>query len=302
MDGVVEGNEKVINFQDDSGEEIDQNYEDLENNPKKEKEKVINSIFEGIDEKYKTDNLKKETFEVYEKFEIKNFGGGVKLMNSIIIEALNFSKFNLSSRLLDFFKFILDIKNSKKKLEYIKEALKKKAKNLEKGDNKDIIYYWKKYIAEEYLKENSIKLESAPLQDSLNLLLEHNFKINKIYHIFQIFENVITNDNSNQFDIIKSLISILILYPDILNEDELRNFISSYIIQKENKEGGSYFFDEKKNVALDFYLKISSDESNNTSLELTVDEIIQYLKRNNPDFSLEKGEIIKNQLEILKKL
>ena len=111
MDGVVEGNEKVINFQDDSGEEIDQNYEDLENNPKKEKEKVINSIFEGIDEKYKTDNLKKETFEVYEKFEIKNFGGGVKLMNSIIIEALNFSKFNLSSRLLDFFKFILDIKN-----------------------------------------------------------------------------------------------------------------------------------------------------------------------------------------------
>ena len=90
------------------------------------------------------------------------------------------------------------------------------------------------------------------MNNCLILLLEHNFNLNEINYIFLLFKKVITNDISTQYDIIYSLISTLILYPNFLKEndiekrrkteEELKEFIENYIIKVNDK----YIFNEKK--------------------------------------------------------
>ena len=294
----LEDDEQVEDFEEE-GEKIDQNLNNLEENPE---ENIKNIIFEGFDEKEKTENLINKSLEFYKTFNLSENEYGIEFMKSIFSEVSQFSKFNLSARLIDFFEYILSI--SGLKFEYIKEALNIKTKDLEKDNHKDITFFWKQFIAEVHLKEQSIFIKSEQMKDSLKSLLEHNFNLNEINYIFLLFQKVIMNEKSKQFDIINSLISTLILYPTVLNErkeksekkeEDLNDFIDKYIIKDEtqnDEKESTFIFDNKKNVALDFYLKVSSDKSNNDSLELKVPEIIQYLKINNPGISLEKLEII----------
>ena len=177
--------------------------------------------------------------------------------------------------------------------------------DLEKEDNKDIIFFWKQYITEQQLNEENVHIISEQMKKSLKLLLEHNFNLNEINYIFNLFKKVINNNKPEQYDIIYSMISTLILYPNFLDEkdeikrrekeDELNEFMNKYIIQVNDQ----YIFDDKKNTALDFYLKISSEKNNNEPSELNIQEIFQYLKMNNPGISENLIIKIERKLEIV---
>ena len=143
-------------------------------------------------------------------------------------------------------------------------------------------------------------------------LLDNNFNINEITYIFLLFKKVIINDNvnSNKINILDCLISILIAYPRFLNEkneekrlikeEELKSFLDEYIIK--DAKNNKYIFNEDKNVALDFYLKISGDDSSNQTLELTVKKIFQYLKINNPEISEMLIDTINKKMEKIKSI
>ena len=279
---------------------IEQKIENLEENPD---ENLKDIIFKDINKDYITEALKIKTIEFYKSLKLNENDKGIDIIKSIIKETLKFSKFNLSSRLIDFFDYILSI--SGLKFEYLEKALKIKAKDLPKDNNKDIIFFWKKCVAEEQLKEEKIIISSDQMKNSLTLLLEHNFNINEISYIFLLFKKVIINikEKTTQSDILNCLISILIIYPKFLNEvneekrEELKDFLDKYIIKlsrSDDPNSSKFIFDEKKNVALDFYLKISGDKNYNKSTELNIPEIFQYLKINNPEIS----DVLINKIEI----
>ena len=164
-----------------------------------------------------------KALKIYNSFNINEKDKSINIIKSIFQEAKTFSKFNLNSRLVNFFDYILSIANLK--LEYLEKDLKIKAKNVskqkqEKDKNKDIIFYLKKSIAENKLKEENININSKQMENCLIKLLDNNFNINEITYIFLLFKKVIINDNvnSNKINILDCLISILIAYPRFLNE------------------------------------------------------------------------------------
>ena len=291
--------QEVADFEDEIEKKIQKNCEKLEEHPE---ENLKDIIFKGIDKKNITQSLINKTLEIYKIFNIEEEIKGIDIIKSIFSEVLNFSKFNFSQRVIDFFDYIISIPNIK--FEYLKTALKIKAKDLKKDNNKDIIFFWKQSIAEQQLKEGNIII-SEQMKDCLILLLEHNFNLNEINYIFLLFKKVISNNEFTQLDIIHSLISTLILYPNFLKErdadkrkrkeEELEEFFDQYLIKVNN----NYIFDDKKNTALDFYLKISSDKNYNESTELNVPEIFQSLKINNSNISEEHINAINSHLEIV---
>ena len=208
---------------------LDQKIEKFE---KENEENIKKIIFKDFDKKDITENLVNKTLKVYNTFKLNEKDYGIIIIRSILKQAKAFSKFNLNSRLVDFFEYFLSISNLK--LEYLEKALDIKAKNLskqkkDKDKNKDIIFYWKQSIAEDKLKEERFDITSNQMKICLRKLLENNFNINEISYIFLLFKKVIINDtnNSNQINILDCLISILIAYPKFLNEkNEEKRFIS----------------------------------------------------------------------------
>ena len=289
--------EEILDFEDDIEKKIEINREKLEENPEENLKAIL---FKDVKEKNISEALIKKAIEVYKIFNLEEKSSGINIIQSIISEVCNSSKFNFNQRIIDFFDFILSIPNLK--YTYLRDAIKIKKKDSKIDNNNDIIFLWKQFIVEEQLKEENIYI-SRQMKDCLKLLLEHNFNLNEINYIFLLFKKVITNDISTQYDIIYSLISTLILYPNFLKEndiekrrkteEELKEFIENYIIKVNDK----YVFNEKKNTALDFYLKISSDKKYNDSRELEKKEIFMYLKINNPDISEELINTIDEELE-----
>ena len=284
---------------------IEQKIENIKENPDENLKKLI---FKDINEKYVTEALKNKTLEFYKSLKLNENIKGFDIIKSIFKKVLKCYKFNISSRLIDFFDYILSI--SGLKLEYLKKVLEIETKNLPEDNKKDIIFFWKKCIAEDQLKEGGINISSNQMKNSLTLLLKHNFNINEISYIFLLFKKVIinTDDNTTQSDILNCLISILIIYPKFLKEtneekrEELKDFLDKYIIKvarSDDPNSSKYIFDEKKNVALDFYLKISGDKNYNKSTELNVTEIYQYLKINNREISEELINKIDINLKII---
>ena len=306
---------QVDDYEEPNNDGIDKNYEIIEINPD---ENIKQKIFEGIDEKDRTEKLMNKALSFYKLYELNKIDNGIDIMKSILSEALEFSNYNLSDRLFNFFDFVLLSKDLK--LEAINKALKIKVKDLEKDNNKDIIFFWKQIISEEYLKSQKIIIDSEEMKDCIRLLLEHNFNLNQIYIIFSPFLNVIINKKHPQFETIKTIVNTIIFYPNYLEEnkeekkngentkeEEMKEFINSYIEEvitknEDNENEIEYVFDKKKNVALDFYLKVSSDKDNNKSLELTIPEIFQYLKINNPGISDMKIKRIEEQLKIIQNI
>ena len=303
--------EQLLDLEEPNDNGIEKNLENIEINPD---DNIKQKIFEGLEEKDKTELLMAQALEFYKYYKLENNDEGLELMKSIISEVSEFSNYNISARLINFFKYIL---STKVDLDTIIGALKIKVADLEKDNNKDIIYFWKQFIAEEHLKKQKIIINSEDMKNCVKSLIEHNFNLNQIYHIFSLFFNVIINKKNPQFEIINSLIAILITYPQYFDkneenkknddgqkEEELKSFIDKYIekIKRKNKEGFDeveYIFNKEKNVALDFYLKISSDKNSKKSHELEIPEIFQYLKMNNPGISDKKIKTIEEQLSLI---
>ena len=296
---------QVSNFEDEKEKKIEEIREKLEENPEENLKKIL---FQRINKKDITEALINKTLDIYKKFKLNEKDNGIDIIKSFFNEALQFSRFNFSSRLIDFFDFITS--NSDLKLEYLEKALEINSKNLGQDNNTDIIFFWKECIAKEKLSEGGIMVNTNQMKSCLNLLLKNNFNVNQIYYVFLLFRKIMLNDKFNQLEILNSLINTLILYPKyldeenegkrILKEKDLQVFIDKYIIKidgNNNPNSNNYIFDEKKNIALDFYLKISGDKSSNESLELNVQEIFHYLKINNPDISHNLINIIDEQLK-----
>ena len=146
-----EQEEEVADFEDEIEKKIEKNCEKLEEHPE---ENLKDILFKGIDKKNITQSLINKTLEIYKIFNIEEEIKGIDIIKSIFSEVLNFSKFNFSQRVNDFFDYIISIPNIK--FEYLKTALKIKAKDLKKDNNKDIIFFWKQSIAEQQLKEENI--------------------------------------------------------------------------------------------------------------------------------------------------
>ena len=63
-----------------------------------------------------------KTLKIYNSFNINEKDKSINIIKSIFQEAKTFSKFNLNSRLVNFFDYILSIANLK--LEYLEKILK----------------------------------------------------------------------------------------------------------------------------------------------------------------------------------
>ena len=272
---------------DENIDEIDRNVDNTIKNPNENLNKKITNIIIEIDKNEYSDELVSKTIKVYFELEINKENNGIDILKKIFVEASKFTKLNLNKRINEFFDFILE---SKLNSNNIIRALNITFESLDKKNNKDIILFWKEIIIEEYLNDNKIPIKTKMAKDTMKLLLEYNYNISQIYNVFLVFREVINDENFSQYEIIKSIISIIISYPNA-DLNILREFVKKYYIkidkkinENEEKLVPSIIFDQK--VALDYYLKVSSDKSNEKfSSELSITEIFQQMKINNPDIS-----------------
>ena len=155
--------------------------------------------------------------------------------------------------------------------EIIKKALNNNNKN-----NEDIIFLWKEYIVEEYLKKNNLVNLTNLTKEVIKILLKKDYNLSQIYNIIgDCFYKIISDKNFKQNEIIETLFSIITCY-------EIRELDYDLIrIIKNNYNSDKSEFNSK--VVLDFYLKAS--EKGSSSLELTIFELLQSLKNMNINIS-----------------
>ena len=294
--------EQISSFEEEEEKKSDIKIEQIQKNPD---EALIKLLFKDINANYTKDNrecLYKKTNDLYTFFssdQNANIINTIKIIFSIVSK---YYKDKFSQIIIQFFDYVLSV--SSLKFEILQNAINKKPKE----NGVDIIFFWEKEIAEQQLKEYNIIIPSEQMKNNLFSLLNYDFSFNEIYYIINLFKKVINIDKPNQLDIFNSLISILMLYPNIIKEDNpevmkqneiyLQEFIDKYIIQIGNK----FIFDENKNIALDFYLLLSSynNKSNfKQSSELDTKEIFKYLKNNNPNINDNFSNLILNKLEII---
>lgn len=285
---------------DEKDEQIDKNIDNTAKNPEENLKKKIRDILIEINEEDYSDELVEKTIKFYNQLEFNKKNNGIDLLKKIFIEASKFSKINLNKRINDFFDFIL--LETGLNFENIANAINITNNKLDEQNNKDIIYFWKEIIVEEYLKNFNIKITSTMAKDTMKLLLQYNYSISEIKILFSIFEPVINDEDYSQYEIIRSLISIIISYPNEKNIDNLNEFVKPYYvpIKKEiNKDGfdleQSIILDKK--IALDYYLNVSSNDSD--SSELSIKEIFHQMKMNNPDISDAIIQEREEQLQII---
>ena len=296
--------EQEINFEEleqNDDEKIDNNINLLIENPDENVKKILKNIFSRLDI---SEELYSKAIQVYNEVEFKKHNSGIDALKIIFEEAARFSNFDINKRLIDFFNFLLSIINLD--YSYIIKALQIRVKNLDKNNKKDILFFWKSSIIEQYLNAQGIKIQTKTSKNILKLLIEYNYNVSQIYNILDVFKDIINNNeddnnfnknnNFDQYEIINSLINTIISYPKS-NLDELINFLKIRLFNNKNK--GTFGFDSK--IALDFYLKASSDQYNkdNNSLDLTKQELFSRLKILNSDISDNEIRKIDNQLKII---
>ena len=299
----IENNEEEVQLEnfnielDEAEEQIDKNIEKTIENPDGILKKKFSNIIYEIDKNEYSEELISKTVQVYKDLGFNQYNEGIQLLQKIFNDIYKFSSLNLNKRTTDFFDFLLNINISAKT---IMEAIEEANAYLNEENKKDIILYWKIILSENYLKENKIFIKTNMAKETMKLLLEYNYNVSQIYNFFLIFKEVINNENFSQYEIIKSMISIIISYPKNANFDKLRGFVKNYFI-KENIEGNkkeelSRNLDPK--VALDYYLNLSSDSADdNSSSILSINEIFQRMKILNKNIS---DEIINERTEQLK--
>ena len=271
---------------DENIDEIDRNVENTIKNPDENLKKKISNIIIEIDKNHYSNELVSKIIKVYYELEFNNQINGIHYIKMILLEASKFTKINFNNRISEFCDFISGLNL---KFQNINKILNLTNEKLSKNNNKDIILFWKEIITEEYLKENKIQLITDKAKNMMKLLLENNFNISQIYNIFSVFKEVINVEHFSQYEIIKSIINIIISYPNF-DPKGLRNLVKNYYTkndikmdERENKMS-SLFLD--KQIALEYYLKASSDKLNElSSSELSIEEIFQQLKIKNPSIS-----------------
>ena len=251
--------EQEINFEEleqNDDEKIDNNINLLIENPDENVKKILKNIFPKIDI---SEELYSKVIQVYNEVEFKKHNSGIDALKIIFEEAAKFSNFDINKRLIDFFNFLLSIINLD--YSYIIKALQIRVNNLDKNNKKDILFFWKSSIIEQYLNAQGIKIKTKTPKNILKILIEYNYNVSQIYNILDVFKDIINNNeddnnfnknnNFDQYEIINSLINTIISYPKS-NLDELINFLKIRLFN--NKKKGTFGFDSK--IALDFYLKV----------------------------------------------
>ena len=283
----IEFEEDVDNFGCDLDEENENEDEEKEGLKKAEMEEKINDVqnmeeswFINI-EKYldeiseSSEKLAKKLNQICKEFDFYKDAKRLDLIKKIIKDAYNHSRINFNQRLNDFCNFLL----SEKKLEYdiINQAVNNV--NLEEiiSSNKDIIYFWKAFIVEKYCNILTDKNNLTDLSKKIiKSLLEENYNLAEIYSILYPFKSFLSNENFTQFEIIESLISIIIAYKINQMDKELIEIIN------DNTSNDASNLNQK--VALEFYLKASDNKNSNPS-ELSIQELLNSLKNMNSELT-----------------
>jgi preprotein translocase subunit SecA len=302
MDDIFDNDDNAEDFACNLDEEKDEGEKEIEN--KEQINKKINDIQNNIEESW-IFNIKKFLEEINENSEelavklnqiCKDFkfyenSKRLDLIKKIIKDSYNHSRINFSQRLIDFSEFLL----SEPHLEYdiIEQAINNV--NLEKIStiNKDIIYFWKENVVEKYcsfLNDKNGLLNYA--KKIIQSLLEENFNIAEIYSILYPFRYFLSNEKFSQFEILDSIISIIIAYKINQMDDELIKIINENTIQ--NKANSIVELNSK--VALEFYLKASKNKKNNESSPLNIPQLLLSLKNMNSELT---DDIIREREEQL---
>ena len=302
MDDIFDNDDNEEDFACDPNEEKDDEEKDTEN--QKQINEKINDIQNNVEESWIL-NIKKFLDEINEKSEelalklnqiCKEFkfyenSKRLDLIKKIIKDSYNHSRTNFSQRLVDFSEFLL----SEPHLDYniIEQAIN--SSNLEEisKTNKDIIFFWKENVVGKYCSflndKNGMTNYSKKIIKSL---LEESFNIAEIYSILYPFRYFISNKKFSQFEILDSIISIIIAYKINQMDDELIKIINDNCFQ--NKEKG--IVELKPKVALEFYLKASESKKTNESNQLSIPQLLHSLKNMNSELT---DDIIREREEQL---
>ena len=277
---------------------ISKKIDDDKGNSEKLLFEEINKIFKEVDNN--KNELSYKVLDIYKNLSKKNKNidkNFIELIQFIYSEAKKSKKDNMSERLKNFFDFFFscDIK-----YEYLEIILKIKCGNFDIKNDKDIIYFWKKQILMEYIKNefedknknaeinNDISFSETEEFEKLFKLEKSNYNLNQIFQLFIYF-----NDIKEKKELFNSLLSTIKSYPGV----DINNYKYFFENNKENPTDNQF--------ALNFYLKISNmDSSKDKKLqeETKEDELYEEIKELNPNISDEKIKKIKNQIKQIKEV
>ena len=305
MDEIEEDNAEDFNCKpDEENEEVEEENGDNKTNLKNKEpinEKIIdiqksteeswlfniNKYLDDINES--SGELALKLNKICKDFKFYEDSKRLDLIKRIIRDAYNHSRINFIQRLVNFCEFLL----SEPHLEYniIEQAINNVSLEIIKTTNKDIIYFWKEHIVIKFCSFLTDKNNLTNLSKKIiKSLLEENYNIAEIYNILYPLKLFLSNDKFTQFEIIESLISIIIAYRIDQMDDDLINIINQNSF--ENKEKG--FVELESKVALEFYLKASN--SNNQSNELSIPQLLFSLQNMNSEIT---DDILKQREEQL---
>lgn len=212
------------------------------------------------------------------------------LIKRIIKDTYNHSRINFNQRLIEFCEFILSEKNIE--FDIINIAVNNIDYNEIKKTNKDIIFFWKESIVENYFSfltdKNNLTNFSKKI---IRALLEENYNIAEIYNILYPFRFFLNDDKLEKIEILESIFSIITSYGVNKMDNDLTKIINENRI--ENKEKKTIELNKK--AALDFYLQASSNQ-NTEPKELTMAQLLNSLRNLNPELT---DEIIRETEEQL---
>ena len=270
-----------INQKEDYKEIIDSINENSENSikiPERIMSKINAKSLEDLNDYF--EKLIIKIIEIDKELEFDKIPERKQLLKKIIIEAYNYSNINLDKRTIDFIEYI-----SKENIKYenLFNAINEiKLENLE-NKNIDIIYFWKEYLTEQYINKKLMINSNKLSKDIIRMLIKENYSLSEIYNIFDKFKKIISNESFSQFEIINSLVSIIIAFEIKEINEELTTILEKNYIEEKSELNTE--------VVLEFYLKVS--ENNNQSKKLEINELLQNLKNINPNLS----DFIINEIE-----
>ncbi len=214
----------------------------------------------------------------------------LELIKRILKDTYNYSRINFNQRLIDFCEFILSEKNLE--FDIINSAVNNIDYNVIKKTNKDIIFFWKESIVENYCSFLTDKKNVTNFSKKIiKALLEENYNIAEIYNILYPFRFFLNDDKLENIEILDSIFSIITSYGvNNMDNDLIKIINENRIENKEKKKIGL-----KQKAALDFYLQASSNQ-NAEPKELTIDQLLNSLRNMNPEL---KDEIIRERKEQL---
>ena len=216
---------------------------------------------------------------------VKSFELSDEDLKEIASQIKNSSEYEKEKRFMNFIAFI---GNEQIKSKELMNIIKEKVENI--NEYKDIIYYWEKKLIFSFVYSKEKPKNIKFVENIIKKLIIQDYNLSICKGILEYFNIFLFDANFNQYEIIDSMIDMIISY-------RIQDIEKTFELEKD-RNGNPPMIDN--NLLIDFYLAITNPKNkDNINDNVDVDENDYFFNRKSGDRT--KDELLKN-FNIINKL